>query len=266
MGFPTKSVISFGVLAAAASANAGILGYSGTNYLVVDETTGSRYSVMDVYINCSGAFDKVVNYYGQNLPGKQGWVTTTKNGATNANDAATATNGAPWVHSNGTGWMPSSNANANAWDSFVTIGARGQSEAQSSSAITSDPYFVNGNTAGAGTIQGGYNSNNAYVGGGWYTASPLYIGDIAGTYADKRLMLGRFTIDVTNVLETDVITMQMKGQVTMKVNGTSAGGGTTTQPTFTMNATYSNFFVPVPTPGAIALVGLAGLVSRRRKA
>ena len=254
MGFPTKSVISFGVLAAAASANAGILGYSGTNYLVVDETTGSRYSVMDVYINCSGAFDKVVNYYGQNLPGKQGWVTTTKNGATNANDAATATNGAPWVHSNGTGWMPSSNANANTWDSFVTIGARGQTEAQSSSAITSDPYFVNGNTA------------NAYVGGGWYTASPLYIGDIAGTYADKRLMLGRFTIDVTNVLETDVITMQMKGQVTMKVNGTSAGGGTTTQPTFTFTKAYNTFFVPVPTPGAIALVGLAGLVSRRRKA
>jgi len=265
MGFP-KSVISFGVLAAAASANAGILGYSGTNYLVVDASTGSRYSVMDVYINCSAQYDKCVNYYGQNLTGKTGWVTTTKNGVTNANDAATATNGAPWVHSNGTGWMPSSNANANAWDSFVTIGARGQTEAQSSSAITADPYFMNGNTPGAGTIQGGYNVTPAYVGGGWYTASPLYIGDLAGTYADKRIMLGRFTIDVTNAVSTDVITMQMHGEVTMKVNGTSAGGGTTTQPTFTMNATYDNFFVPVPTPGAIALVGLAGLVSRRRKA
>ena len=100
MGFP-KSVISFGVLAAAASANAGILGYSGTNYLVVDASTGSRYSVMDVYVDCSGAFDKCVNYYGQNLTGKNGWVKTTKNGNTNANDAATATNGAAWVQGNG---------------------------------------------------------------------------------------------------------------------------------------------------------------------
>jgi len=252
------------VLAAAASANASILGYSGTNYLVVDGSR--RYSVMDVYVDCSNAFDKCVNYYGQNLTGKTGWVTTTMNGVTNANDSATATNGAAWVHSNGTGWMPSSNANANAWDSFVTIGARGQSEAQSSSAMTADPYFVNGNTAGAGTIQGGYNSTGFYVGGGWYTASPLYIGDLAGSYADKRIMLGRFTIDVTDVTATDVISMEMHGEVTFKVNGTSAGGGTTTQPTFTFTKAYDTFFVPVPTPGAIALVGLAGLVSRRRKA
>ena len=265
MGFP-KSVISFGVLATAASANAGILGYSGTNYLVVDGS--QRYSVMDVFIDCSNQYDKDVSYYGQNLTGKTGWCVTTKNGNRNANDAAIATNGAAWVQGNGTGWMPSANANANAWDSFVTIGARGQTEAQTSSAITADPYFMNGNTAGAGTIQGGYNNSTppAYVGGGWYTASPLYTGDLAGSYADKRIMLGRFTIDVTNVTSTDVISMEMHGEVTMKVNGTSAGGGTTTQPTFTFTQTYNNFFVPVPTPGAIALVGLAGLVSRRRKA
>jgi len=265
MGFP-KSVISFGVLATAASANAGILGYSGTNYLVVDGA--NRYSVMDVYIDCSNQYDKDVSFYGQNLTGKNAWVVTTKNGVRNANDASTATNGAAWVHSNSSGWMPSASAAASAWDSFVTIGARNQTEAQTQSAITADPYFVNGNTAGAGTIQGGYNSSTppAYVGGGWYTASPLYAGDLAGSYADKKIMLGRFTIDVTNVTSTDVISMEMHGQVTMKVNGTSAGGGTTTQPTFTFTQTYDNFFVPVPTPGAIALVGLAGLVSRRRKA
>jgi hypothetical protein len=265
MGFP-KSVISFGVLAAAATANAGILGYSGTNYLVVEGS--KRYSVMDVYIDCSNQYDKDVSYYGQNLAGKNSSCVTTKNGVANARDASTATNGAAWVHSNSTGWMPSANATASAWDSFVTIGARNQTEAQTQSAITADPYFVNGQTAGAETIQGGYNSSTpaAYVGGGWYTASPLYAGDLAGSYADKKLMLGRFTIDVTDVTATDVISMEMKGQVTMKVNGTSAGGGTTTQPTFTFTKAYNTFFVPVPTPGAIALVGLAGLVSRRRKA
>ena len=263
MGFP-KSVISFGVLAAAASANAGILGYSGTNYLVVDGA--KRYSVMDVYIDCSNQYDKDVSYYGQNVTGKNSWCVTTKNGVRNANDASTATNGAAWVHSNSTGWMPNASAVASAWDSFVTIGSRNQTEAQTQSAITADPYFVNGNTAGAQTIQGGYNGTPAYVGAGWYTAAPLFPGNLAGSYADKKIMLGRFTIDVTDVTSTDVISMEMKGQVTMKVNGTSAGGGTTTQPTFTFTKAYDTFFVPVPTPGAIALVGLAGLVSRRRKA
>ena len=165
MGFP-KSVISFGVLAAAATANAGILGYSGTNYLVVEGS--KRYSVMDVYIDCSNQYDKDVSYYGQNLAGKNSSCVTTKNGVANARDASTATNGAAWVHSNSTGWMPNANATASAWDSFVTIGARNQTEAQTQSAITADPYFVNGQTAGAQTIQGGYNSSTpaAYVGGG----------------------------------------------------------------------------------------------------
>jgi len=238
-----KSVISFGVLAAAATANASILGYHGNNYLVVEGAR--RYSVMDVYINCDGAYDKCVNFYGQNLSGKNAWVVTTKNGVRNENDAATATNGAAFVHSNSTGWMPNSNASASAWDSFVTIGARDQTEAQTSSAITGDPYFVNGGTAGAETIRGGYNSSNppAYVGGGWYSASPLYIGDLAGSYSNKRLMLGRFTIDVTDVTATDVISIEMHGQVTMKVNGASAGLGTITQPTFTLTQAYATFFV-----------------------
>lgn len=261
MGFP-KSVISFGVLAAAASANAAILGYSGTNYLVVDGSR--RYSVMDVYIDCSGAFDKCVNYYGQST--SNGWVLSTKNGVTNDKAATSATNGAPWAQGSGSGWMPQVGMASNAWDSFVTIGSRTQD--YTASAITGDPYFMNSNATGAaaGVITGGSNSTPAYVGGGWYTANPLDIADLAGTYADKRLMLGRFSIDVTNITATDTLSMNMKGKVTMKVNGTSAGGGTTTQPAFDKVFTYNTFYVPVPTPGALALVGLAGIVSRRRKA
>ena len=38
---------------------------------------------------------------------------------------------------------------------------------------------------------------NQNQGAGFYTAAPLYVGDLAGTYADKRIMLGRFSVDIT---------------------------------------------------------------------
>ena len=85
--------------------------------------------------------------------------------------------------------------------------------------------------------------------------------DLAGTYLDKRIMLGRFSVETTNMLTTDVLTIQFKGNVSMKVNGTSAGGGTTSQPFFDQTFTYGY----VPAPGAIALLGLAGLIARRRR-
>ncbi len=85
--------------------------------------------------------------------------------------------------------------------------------------------------------------------------------DLAGTYLDKRIMLGRFSVETTNMLTTDVLTIQFKGNVTMKVNGTSAGGGTTSQPFFDQTFTYGY----VPAPGAFALLGLAGLMGRRRR-
>ncbi|MCE9619264.1 MAG: hypothetical protein K8R92_05095 [Planctomycetes bacterium] len=259
MGFP-KSVIGFGVLATAASANAAFLGITGTNYLVVDG--GNRYSVMDVYADFTGAFDKCVNLFGQT--GTNAFCRTTRNGVQNAGDAATATNGAAWVHSDGSGWMPSNAANANAWDSFVSMGARSQSAAITNQAIGGDVYFANAGTAGASTIQGGYNATPAYVGAGWQTNLPNDPADLAGSYADKRLLLGRFTVNVTGYTNADTLSMQIKGKLTLKVNGTIAGGGTTSQPAFNTNLVYNTFVVPAP--GALALVGLAGLVGRRRQA
>jgi hypothetical protein len=155
--------------------------------------------------------------------------------------------------------MPSASAASNAWDSFVTIGARTQD--YTASAITADPYFLNANTVGASTVAGGSNSASVYQGAGWLTAAPLNTADLAGTYADKRIMLGRFSVETTNMLTTDVLTIQFKGNVTMKVNGTTAGGGTTSQPFFDQTFTYGF----VPAPGAIALLGLAGLMGRRRR-
>ena len=250
--FPvTANMVADAIMAA----DAAFLGITGTNYQVVD---GSRqYSVMDIYADFNGNYDKLVNYYG--VTSHTGFVRTSLNGALNTGSSLLPSNGAAFAQASGTGWMPSASAASNAWDSFVTIGARTQDYTASS--ITADPNFSNGNTVGASTVAGGNNSCGLYQGAGWYTAAPLDIADLAGTYTDKRIMLGRFSVETTNMLTTDVPTIQFKGNVTMKVNGTSASSGTTSQPFFDQTFTYGY----VPAPGAIALLGLAGLMARRRR-
>ena len=246
---------SFALATTVAGANAAFLGITGTNYQVVDGS--HQYSVMDIYADFNGNFDKLVNYYG--VTSHTGFVRTSLNGVLNSGNSLVPTNGAAFAQSSGTGWMPSASAASNGWDSFVTIGARAQD--YTASAITADPNFSNGNTVGASTVVGGNNSTGLYQGAGWYTAAPLDTHDLAGTYLDKRIMLGRFSVETTNMLTTDVLTIQFKGNVTMKVNGTSAGSGTTSQPFFDQTFTYGF----VPAPGAIALLGLAGLMGRRRR-
>ena len=168
-------------------------------------------------------------------------------------------NGAAFAQASGTSWMPSASAASNAWDSFVTIGARTQDYINAD--IAKDPNFLNANTVGAETIVGGSNSASAYQGAGWFTTNPTDISALAGTYTDKRIMLGRFSVETTNMLTTDVMTLQFRGNVTMKVNGTTAGSGATSQPSFDQTFTYGF----VPAPGAFALLGLEGLMVRRRR-
>ena len=89
-----------------AGANAAFLGITGTNYQVVD---GSRqYSVMDIYADFSGNYDKLVNYYG--TAAHTGLVRTSLNGIWNTGSALTPTNGAAFAQASGTSWMPSASA------------------------------------------------------------------------------------------------------------------------------------------------------------
>lgn len=226
-----------------------------TNYEVVDGSR--RYSVMDVYVDCDGAFDKLVNFYGSSA--SISYVRTARNGLMNGLNSAVAGNGAAFAQAASSGWLPSASAASSAWDSFVTIGARSQADASAS--IGGDPLFLNASTADAPVLLGGANSSGFYAGPGWYTANPTGSHVFAGTYADKRIMLGRFSVDVTELSASNVLTLRFKGNVSMRVNGTSAGAGTISQPAFDETFTYGF----VPAPGAAALLGLAGLVGRRRR-
>jgi hypothetical protein len=238
---------------AASGAHAAMTGVTATNYQVVDGAR--RYSVMDVYVDCTGAYDKLVNFYGTTT--SDSLVRTSLNGNFNTGSSLVAGNGAAFAQAAGTSWMPSIGAAGNAWDSFVTIGARTQ---DAGAGVAADNYFTNANSAGADTVAGG-SYQGAYEGAGWYTNAPTGNHVYAGTYADLRIMLGRFSVETTNLSATDVLTLQFKGNVTMRVNGLTAGAGTVIQPSFNQTFTYGF----VPAPGAVALLGLAGLVGSRRR-
>lgn len=229
-----------------ASAQAGFTGLVSSNYEVIDGS--SRYSVIDVYAEFTGAYDKLVNFYGNT--GSSSLVRSALNGTAD---------GIAFAQASGSNWLPSATSGGSSWDSFVTIGARSQTDA--SSVVASDPYFLNATTVGASTVSGGSNAQGSFVGAGWYTGSPTASHVYAGTYADKRIMLGRFAVETTGLSASDVVTLRYKGNLSMRVNGASAGAGSILQTA--VDQTYTYAFVPAP--GAVAILGALGLRTRRRR-
>jgi hypothetical protein len=73
-------------------------------------------------------------------------------------------------------------------------------------------------------------------------------------------MIGRYTIEVTGLADSAVKTMSLKFAIAGKQNGTTTfTGATSAAGRFNYTLTFA-----VPAPGAAALVGLAGLLIRRR--
>ena len=263
-----KSVFVLGAsLAVSAGANAAILGYSGAQSYMTKVVSGvtRTYSAIDVFVDCDNAADYIVNFYGVQL--KKSFVGVVKNGVSNSATAtnANATNGVLFNQGTGTnkGWNPDFDNADGLYDSFVTIGGRTQDAAgnpDSGNQLAKDPSFANfsSSTSGFGTLRTG-TTTTTDDGPGWYSADPNNAMNKAGSYADLKIMLGHFVVDVTSYLGTSTtLTLTFNGNITIKV-----GGVTQQQPQF---ANSFNFLTPIPAPGAIALVGLAGLVSRRRKA
>ena len=261
-----KSVFVLGAsLAVSAGANAAILGYSGAQSYMTKVVSGvtRTYSAIDVFVDCDNAADYIVNFYGVQL--KKSFVGVVKNGVSNSATAtnANATNGVLFNQGTGTnkGWNPDFDNTDGLFDSFVTIGARTQDAAgnpDSGNGLSKDPSFSNysSSTSGFGTLRTGTTSTTD-DGPGWYSADPNNPMNKAGSYADLKIMLGHFVVDVTSYLGTSTtLTLTFNGNITIKV-----GGVTQQQPQF---AASFNFLPPIPAPGAVALIGLAALVSRRR--
>ena len=78
-----------------------------------------RYSVIDVFVQCTGAYDRVFNFYGSRY--STSIVAASMDGTAN---------GLQFAQASGSGWMPSAGSTGNAWDpSRTSGGSSGASEA-----------------------------------------------------------------------------------------------------------------------------------------
>jgi hypothetical protein len=115
-------------------------------------------------------------------------------------------------------------------DSFVTIGG--------------GPGFAN-STAGDPSFGAAFNTSGLVAGAGWFNSNPT---NLQGANVGGKTLIGQFVVDAG------------KGWFVFAKVGFNAGLGT---PTVFGDGTFT---IGVPAPGAIALLGLAGLAGRRRRA
>jgi hypothetical protein len=244
----------------------------GDSYIVKDGAgaTAKFYSVLDVYIKGNNAADIISSTFG---------VTAYTSAFTmNQGDAFVQTNGGA-----NSAWQPS--AGQTGWDSFVTTGNRDQASAASTLSLLLDTNWSSGTGAAISGTAGGpgwypgigaSTSTNPYARIGFYNGDTTAIntakattnisgnGITVGQNLNNHWMIGRFVIDVT---QSDVNTpiagpksMTLKFAIAGKQNGTTTfTGSTSTAGRFNYTLNFA-----VPAPGAAALVGLAGLLVRRR--
>ena len=184
-------------------------------------------NVRDIYMVSNDAADTLLNVYNWNTVG----------GASSYFQSFT-----------GTGWTPTNlggpfdTAALQQADSFVTIGGFDYS--------TGNPLQSPGSGAGVGVDPsfGGNNAGEPGADAGWYNSSPpSLIGRPGDTVVGLGTLIGRFTyagdFDLTDT--------------TFEVTWNNGLGTPGVQEMFTVTE--------VPAPGAMALLGLAGLAGRRRR-
>ncbi len=291
--------------AGAASASvAGMQGLYAKNYLLAADgsaaTTGfggstAYYSVMDVYVKYNSAVgigsagERIVSMFGQ---------ATTDSSTYGVNKSTKFENSAnlAFQHSNGS-WLPGASANGgagnNTWDSFVGIGGRTQGVGNTG-AVTADTYFLNPNTSAA--MSGGF-SGPTYVGPGWYQSAPTEAAyeTNASAFADHNIFIGRWSLKVSDILGSPVpVKMTVWGNTTGKSTAQTGGttmytvaslnlksdaqtAYTTSGKVWTFNSTFDGLdgtqeawtfaggLPIVPTPGAAALIGIAGAFFGKRR-
>ncbi len=223
---------SFALLGATAlitsSASATVTG------LLVESTfhAASNRDIYSVYVLSNGptgggAYDVMLNMIGhQVIAGNMADVLHTDSYLNDYDEAVGHWNASYTSASTGTA--------SNQWkDSYVTV--TGKTGAASSTSL--DPSFGSGVNDPA--------SPGIPAAGGWYTANPA---------VDILILNGKIKV-MQFALVHGSNGWNGKVSVGYKLQGTTSA-------LYAMNLTYS---VGVPAPGALALLGLAGLVSRRRR-
>jgi MYXO-CTERM domain-containing protein len=228
-----------------ASADAGVLGYSAFAY-----TASNGNVVIDVFTVVSNASDRLLNVYNTNLTTTQGGSTL----ATFVQQAGTATRG----------WKPdaTTSTRSNIVDSFMTIGVDGgapyEGQYYASAGTGADGSFTNWSSL-APTVPA-----NA----GWFLSPPTLPDNVAESMSGMsgagvtRTNIGTVT-NANNLGIWCAHLVMAPGTTSVFWNSTSAVKDGVTGATVTTTAPSTNL---IPAPGALALLGLAGFSSRRRRA
>lgn len=235
------------VSAVAASANAGFQGF------VASVRDVGSYTVIDIFAGVSNQSDKFLNAYDMSIS------TTVAGGFYQAAGLATKT------------WKPDTSnftSTRSSIDSFMTAGTYGGGADggvfYASINTTGDPSF-NGTTWNA--TLGSAAANTVPANAGWYTGNPPSVDNGAESLAG---LVGR--VNGTTGAGTPSSWGIWISHIVLDGNGRTLG----------TDVTYSGFAsikdglsgavsqgasaFPVPAPGAVALLGLAGFAARRRRA
>ena len=291
-----STILAISFAGAASASVSGMQGLYAKNYLLAADGTAASptniayYSVMDVYVKFNSAVgvgsagERIVSFFGQG---------TTDSSTYGVNKSSKYVNSANLAfQQSNSSWLPGASANGGAgndtWDSFVAVGGRKQGVGNTG-AITADSYWLNPNTPN--TMEGG-SSNGKYVGPGWYQSAPTEAAyeTNASAYADKMVMIGRWSLKCSDIVANgSPVKMTVWGDTTGK--STAQTGGTTmytlaslnlksdAQTKYTtsgkvwtfdstfdgLNGTQEAWTFAVPAPGAAALIGLAAMLTGRRR-
>ena len=234
--------IASAVAIATTSADAGVIGYSS-----FARTASNGNTVIDVFAVMSNASDRLLNIYNANL-------TTTSGGSTLSTyvqQAGTATRG----------WKPdaTTSTRTNDVDSFMTIGVDGgapyEGQYYASAGTGADGNFTNWSSL-APTVP---------VNAGWFLSPPTLPDNVAesmlgivGTRTNSNSAAAGSNLGVW--CSHFVIASGAVGDRWW--NATAASKDGITGATITNTGTYNM----IPAPGVLALLGVAGFASRRRRA
>ena len=221
--------MKFMVSAAIAAAVSSMASATFTGYTVTTTAAGSL-NVYQVFGNFNGATDTVLNAFQIHNTDGSGLIT-----GFHHNDAITG-----GVDSTVAGtWNPQFTVSPVAADSFVCIG--GSTGFSSGNSTNGDPGF---GTAGFNQVN---MPDTAAVGvAGWFNSNPPNLQGRVGPAG--TMLLGQFALS-----NTAFMTLFMKVGYNSGIAGAPVQFGEGT------------FNLGVPAPGAIALLGLAGLTGRRRR-
>jgi hypothetical protein len=227
-----KKVILTGIAAAAVAATSGadITGAMTYNYSInVEDFGGTMVSVnvSDLYLTSDDAADTALNVYNFSM--------------------ASAGQVSYFQSTTGTGWQPTNLGTIfdtealRQADSFVTIGGFD---------FSPDPAQSEGAGAGTGLDPNFGGNTAAYPGdlAGWYNGNPPSLnGQVGDTVVGLGVLIGRFSFDGDFDLSESALSVTWN-------QGLGTAGN---QADFIVNE--------IPAPGALALLGLAGIAGRRRR-